>query len=94
MKKFHAGIIIQVAAFFLIGLLVCSQITYYSQYSAAQTSVLERTEAMASDTAREVMTVVREYPAYRWLIFIKGRAFSACMPGSGRTRSRRTTRGP
>ncbi len=62
------SIIVQVAVFFLIGVLTTGILTYFTETSHYETSVKTQTELRAEQIADEVTLAVTEYPAYAWLI--------------------------
>lgn len=67
-EKRTYGIILEVAIFFLIGIITTGLLTYVSETRLNGESVLTQTERHAAQVANEVRLAVQEYPAYRWLI--------------------------
>ena len=67
-EKKKTGIILQVAALFVLGVLMTGIITYFSQRSLSDESVQTQMETLAAETAAEVIAAVREYPGYGWLL--------------------------
>ena len=66
-KRLHS-IILQVAILFLIGVILSGLLTYGSQIAISNTRVKQQTESISSDIAEETMAVMREFPAWEWLI--------------------------
>ena len=67
-KTKKAGIIIEVAALFLIGVIAIGLLTYYTNYQLSDTEVKKQTEAFADRIANEVILSIKEYPSYRYLL--------------------------
>ena len=62
------SIIYQVAAMFLIGIIIAGLISYGLQRVASREDVKRETETFASYVADEVKHSILEYPAHEWLI--------------------------
>ena len=62
------GLIKQITVLILIGLIIISVLTYFTQLQLATSSVRNQTEKRAEETGKEVLDSVREYPAYTWLV--------------------------
>ena len=67
-KPKKTGIILQIYITVLIGLLIVSGLTYYSQHKIADESINNRARSLAIDASYEVIDTIREYPASDWLI--------------------------
>ena len=67
-EKRKISILLQVAIFFVLGVLVTGILGYFSQQLVSQRNVLSSTENYASKVADEVIMTVRQYPAHRWLM--------------------------
>ena len=62
------GLITQIVVLILIGMIIISVLTFYTQYQLAVYTVTRQTEDMADQVSDEVIGAVREYPAYVWLL--------------------------
>ena len=67
-EKKKISILLQVAILFAIAITITAVITYVGQKRSADASVREQTEALAKDTAHQVVQALKEYPAYEWLL--------------------------
>lgn len=67
-RKNGTGILRQIAAFFLIAVVVVGSITYLMLLSLSYENVRRETENRAEHTANEVIRSVKEYPAYTWYL--------------------------
>ena len=67
-RKSETGILRQIAAFFLIAVVVVGSITYLMLLSLSYENVRRETENRAEHTANEVIRSVKEYPAYAWYL--------------------------
>ena len=65
---FKKRILVQVSIVFVIGVLMIGLVTYFSQQIVSDSSVREQVEERAEETASVVMDMIREYPAYEWLM--------------------------
>ena len=66
--KRRNSIIIDVAAFFVIAIILTGSLTYIFETLQADTSVTKQTELYATEIADEVELAMKEYPAYSWLL--------------------------
>ena len=62
------SLMLQVAIFFLLGIVTIGMITYFSQKVRSSRSVSQQTEAHAAEISQEVKLSLEEYPAYEWLL--------------------------
>ena len=67
-KRRNKGLIRQVALLFLAGIVLTGILTYMSQHAISDRMVRVQTEQTAMNTASEVVSAVREYPASSWLM--------------------------
>ncbi len=67
-KTPNVGIIVQIAIFFLIGILTTGTITFIVERRLSNESVTAQAEQLAAAMADEVKQSVTEYPAYEWLL--------------------------
>ena len=67
-KKREIGILRQVAAFFLIAVLIIGIVTFFMLRVQSIDNVRNQTELLAEETANEVIMSVREYPAHEWFL--------------------------
>ncbi|MBP5331670.1 MAG: hypothetical protein J6Y89_07440, partial [Lachnospiraceae bacterium] len=67
-KKRKSSIIIEVAVYFLVGIIMTGILTYITETRLYDKNVKKQTEFHAEEIAEEVKAVVREYPAYKWLV--------------------------
>ncbi len=67
-EKKRGSIIFQVAALFLIGVLMTGFLTYICEKKLYDNSVKKQTELRASEIAEETRRAVNEFPARDWLI--------------------------
>ena len=67
-KKREIGILWQVAAFFLIAVLIIGIVTFFMLRVQSIDNVRNQTELLAEETANEVIMSVREYPAHEWFL--------------------------
>ena len=68
MKTKKISIIWQVAAFFLIGIVVTGILTYVSETGLSYNTVKKQSELRAEEITEQARRAVMEYPAYEWLI--------------------------
>lgn len=70
MKKdrIRLGIILEVAIIFIFGSMATGLFTYFTEDDFSQSSVMLQTETMAAEIAEETSEILRQYPAYQWLI--------------------------
>jgi sigma-B regulation protein RsbU (phosphoserine phosphatase) len=66
--KRKGSIILQVAALFLIGVLITGALTYISENRLSYNSVKRQTESHCAEIADQAKRAVLEYPASEWLI--------------------------
>ena len=66
--KRKISLLIEVAAIFLIGVLITGALTYICETYLYNNSVKKQTELQASEIAEETRRAVNEYPASQWLI--------------------------
>ncbi|MBR2807046.1 MAG: PP2C family protein-serine/threonine phosphatase [Oscillospiraceae bacterium] len=62
------SVLTQVAIFFVLGIITVGIITFVAQSAMAVDSVMNQTENYGSSVAQEVISAVKEYPSYEWLI--------------------------
>ena len=67
-KKRRIGLLRQVAAIFIIGILLTGFNVFSFQSNRSDKAVVRASERIASNVAREVKLAIKEYPAYRWLL--------------------------
>ena len=67
-EKKQIGIIPQVAVLFILGVLTTGVITFFTQRTVSNESVQTQMEALAANTAAEVIAAVKEYPGYGFLL--------------------------
>ena len=67
-RKFKSSIIIEVAALFLIGIIVTGAISYVSEYQLSDQNVKKQMELHASEIANETRHAIMEHPTYYWLL--------------------------
>lgn len=67
-EKLKISIIIEVAALFLIGVILTGTLTYANEYQLSSQNVKKQLELHAADIANETRQAVMEYPTYYWLI--------------------------
>ena len=67
-KNKNVGIIVQIAIFFLIGILTTGTITFIVEGNLSNDSVTNQAEQLAAAMAEEVKQAVWEYPAHEWLL--------------------------
>ncbi|MBO7525876.1 MAG: SpoIIE family protein phosphatase, partial [Clostridia bacterium] len=67
-KKKRISIVFEVAALFLIGVIMTGLLTYVCENSLYSDSVVKQTESRAEEIANETKAAVTEYAAYDWLI--------------------------
>ena len=67
-KKKKGSIIIEVATFFLIGVLITGLLTYVCEKFLYDNNVKQHTESHASEIAENAKRALTGYPAYEWLI--------------------------
>lgn len=67
-EKRMISIIIEVAALFLIGVILTGTLTYASEYQLSDQNVKKQMELHAAEIANETRQAVMEYPTYYWLI--------------------------
>ena len=65
-RKF--SIIAEVAALFVLGVLINGVITFFSQRALSEQAVIKQTERFAAEVSDEVISAIKEYPAYEWLL--------------------------
>ena len=62
------GLIVQIYILVLAAVAVIGVVTYISQYQISQKKISAQTSDMAASASGEVISSVKEFPAYRWLI--------------------------
>ena len=67
-KKKRYSLLLQVAAFFLIGVITTGIMSYVSEQKLSEDSVKQQTEILASQIAGEACRAVTELPSYPWLL--------------------------
>ena len=67
-EKRKGGIILEVAALFLMGVLTTGLLTWFSEQALSRESIQNQTELRAEEFSDESRRAVTEYPAYRWLL--------------------------
>ena len=67
-KSRKLSVLTQVAIFFVLGIITVGIITFVAQSAMAVDSVMNQTENYGSSVAQEVISAVKEYPSYEWLI--------------------------
>ena len=66
--KIRRGISAQLSYLVMIGVLVAGLLTFFLQCSVSERRVRTETGKRAAETAREMISTLREYPAYQWLL--------------------------
>ena len=67
-SKKKLSVLTQVAAFFILGIIMIGIITFIAQRTMSINSVKSQTEKYGASVAQEIITAVKEYPSYEWLI--------------------------
>lgn len=62
------GIIEQIYALVIVGIVIMGIITYYSQHRVADRTIRTQAESYAMETATGAAEAIKEYPAHEWLI--------------------------
>ena len=68
MRQKKRGLLKQITLLSLIGILAVSIITNISQYLVSKDAVTLNIRNRAEEAAGEVISAIKEYPAYRWLL--------------------------
>ena len=67
-KRITRSLLLQVAIFFLLGVVTTGIITYFMQYYRSNKTVNQQTETVAAEVSEEIKRSMQEYPAYDWLL--------------------------
>ena len=62
------GITAQLGYLIIVGLLLAGLITHFLQYMVSERRVRVETGRRAAETAQELASALKEYPAYEWLL--------------------------
>ena len=68
MNQKKRGLYTQISLLIVIGILTASIVTYLSQYKVSEDAIRLTTENRAKAAALELISAVKEYPAYKWLL--------------------------
>ena len=67
-EKMKKGISAQLTYLIVIGIIVAGVLTYFFQYTFSRRRVIADTGIRAEESALELISTLREYPAYEWLL--------------------------
>ena len=67
-EKMKKGISAQLTYMIVVGIIVAGVLTYFFQYTFSRRRVIADTGIRAEESALELISTLREYPAYEWLL--------------------------
>jgi serine phosphatase RsbU (regulator of sigma subunit) len=67
-EKKKRGMSVQLIQIIIVGILIAGIFTYILQYTASVRNVRDEIRMQASATAMDMISALREYPAYEWLL--------------------------